>query len=109
MNHNSSDDRDQNHPDAVVVPIEDEIDLHTFRPGEAAEVLDAYFEACREEGILEVRVIHGKGTGKLRDRVWKYLNQSPHVADYELAGPGGGTWGATLVRLKPPNHREVRR
>ncbi len=83
-----------------VIPIEDFIDLHTFLPGETAVILDEYFLACREKGLLEVRVIHGKGTGQLRKTVWSFLARSPQVLAYEQAGPQSGGWGATMVRLK---------
>jgi DNA-nicking Smr family endonuclease len=85
---------------AVVLPIEDELDLHTFAPREVPELLDAYLEACREKGFAEVRVIHGKGTGQLRARVLSLLANSPHVAYTRPAPPERGGWGATLVGLK---------
>ena len=88
-------------PEAVVVPIEDAIDLHTFHPREATLVLKAYFEACREKGLFEVRVIHGKGTGVLKARVESYLKKEKQVLDFYPAGPERGGWGATMVRLRP--------
>ena len=85
--------------DIVIVPIEDSIDLHTFRPAEVADLLTDYFEACLEKGFHEVRVIHGKGTGALRERVHAFLKRCDLVQDFSLAGPQGGGWGATMVRL----------
>ena len=84
-----------------VVPIEDAIDLHTFAPREATAVLEEYFQACREKGILEVRVIHGKGTGQLKAKVESFLKKSAAVADFSGADFHQGGWGATMVRLKP--------
>ena len=85
----------------VEVPIRDEIDLHTFRPSEIGELLPEYFRACRERGILSVRVIHGKGSGALREGVHRLLEKRPEVESFHLAGTASGGWGATWVHLKP--------
>ena len=81
--------------------MRDEIDLHTFRPSEIGELLPEYFRACREQGILAVRVIHGKGSGTLREGVHRLLGRLPEVESFQLAGAGSGSWGATWVYLKP--------
>lgn len=86
----------------VVVPIEDSLDLHTFRPEEVEELLEDYFEACLEKGYREVRIIHGKGRGVLKTRVQALLRRSPLVVDFRTAGADRGGWGATLVRLARP-------
>ena len=88
--------------EVVVVPIEDSLDLHTFPPGEVSLILEDYFLACREKGILEVRVIHGKGKGYLRAGVLKYLEKDEGVESFiSPAPPERGGWGATIVRLHP--------
>jgi len=84
-----------------VLPIEDSIDLHIFRPAEATQVLEEYFQACREKNLLEVRVIHGKGQGRLRATVWSFLEKNPQVESFYQAPPERGGWGAVMVRLKP--------
>ena len=84
----------------IILPVEDSIDLHTFLPRDVPDLLTEYFQACREKGIMEVRVIHGKGTGQLRHRVEKFLDKSPVVLEYCAAPPERGGWGATVVRLK---------
>lgn len=86
---------------AVVLPIQDSIDLHTFSPRETPLVLEEYFFACREKGFLEVRVIHGKGRGHLRAGVHAFLEKCPQVAAFTPAPPERGGWGATIVRLAP--------
>ncbi|MBK1827962.1 Smr/MutS family protein [Haloferula rosea] len=84
------------------VPIEPEIDLHTFRPSELGELLPEYFRECRIEGIHRVRVIHGKGTGALREGVHALLRRLPEVTEFHYpAGEGSGGWGATWVALAP--------
>ncbi len=88
------------------MPIDGELDLHAFRPAEVKELLVDYFEACRERGILQVRVAHGKGTGALRELVHAQLRKSPLVESFEMAGAGSGGWGATVVRLKRAGARE---
>jgi len=81
-------------------PIDGTLDLHTFRPQDLGHLVPDYIEACREKGIYQLRIIHGKGTGTLRRTVHALLDRHPGVASYRLAGSGGGSWGATLVDLK---------
>ena len=69
------------------------------RMGVGYNTLD--LEACRRRGILEVRVVHGKGTGALRETVHAILERLPGVASFRLAGEDRGSWGATLVVLEP--------
>jgi dsDNA-specific endonuclease/ATPase MutS2 len=57
---------------------------------------------CRERGIFEVRIIHGKGTGALRRTVHAVLSRLPEVASFGLAMETAGGWGATIVTLYPP-------
>ena len=85
----------------VSVPIEDSIDLHTFSPREVSAVLEEYFYSCRQKGLLEVRVIHGKGRGYLRAGVLAWLDKDPQVEAFHPAPPERGGWGATMVRLRP--------
>lgn len=84
----------------VAIPIAGELDLHTFRPGEVASLLDDYFAECRKRGIGRVRVVHGKGTGTLRETVHAHLRRSPGVAGFCSGNETSGGWGATLVTLK---------
>ena len=87
--------------DAQSLPIDGTLDLHTFAPREVGDLIRDYLHECRARGILEVRVIHGKGTGSLRRSVWATLRRLPEVVDFRLADASGGSWGATLVRLSP--------
>ena len=86
--------------DAVHVPIEDALDLHTFAPRDVASVVDEYLrEACRR-GYREVRVIHGRGTGTQRRVVQSVLSKHPAVVAFMDAPPERGGWGATVVTLR---------
>ena len=87
----------------VHLPIEDFIDLHTFRPRDVPDLLDEYFRACAAAGITSVRVIHGKGTGVLKKKVRAALEKNPRVKSYSDAPPEAGGWGATLVELDKPS------
>lgn len=87
--------------DPVPLPIDGTLDLHAFRPAEIKFLVPDYLEECRKAGILQVRVIHGKGTGTLRRTVHAILDRLDYVAAYRLAGEDGGSWGATLVTLHP--------
>jgi DNA-nicking Smr family endonuclease len=85
----------------IEILIDGTLDLHTFRPREVKTLVPEYLEACRERGILQVRIVHGKGTGALRRTVHAILEQLPQVISFRLGGTGGGGWGATLVFLEP--------
>ena len=89
-----------NDPEAMEFPINEELDLHTFRPSEVGELVPDYLELCHEKGYRRVRIIHGKGIGTLRTTVHTILKREARVARFELAGPGEGGWGATIVWLK---------
>jgi uncharacterized protein (DUF1499 family) len=86
----------------VALPIDGTLDLHTFDPREVDRLLPDYLEACRARGLLEVRVVHGKGRGILKARVLALLDRLEGVARHRPAGEAAGGWGATLVTLHPP-------
>jgi dsDNA-specific endonuclease/ATPase MutS2 len=86
--------------DPVHIPINGTLDLHTFRPEEVKDVVREYLGECRGRGILQVRIIHGKGIGTLREIVHAALSRMPVVESYRLADDAAGGWGATIVILK---------
>ncbi|HXX30819.1 MAG TPA: Smr/MutS family protein [Myxococcaceae bacterium] len=83
----------------VPLPLDGRLDLHLFRPADVPALLEAYLEACREAGVLEIEVVHGKGTGALRRRVRALLARRPDVASVRTADEARGGWGVTLVTL----------
>jgi DNA-nicking Smr family endonuclease len=97
---------DSSDEEAVEVPITGELDLHTFRPNEIGSLLPEYFRECRIKGLLSVRVIHGKGSGTLREGVHRLLERLPEVESFRLGDQTSGSWGATLVRLRPFTQQE---
>ena len=83
------------------IPIDGTLDLHTFSPKDVKELVPDYLDACREKGILTVRIIHGKGTGQLRQFVHTILQRLPYVKTFYTA-PDASHWGATIVELQSP-------
>lgn len=83
------------------LPLEGVLDLHTFHPGDVRDLLPEFLNECRKKDILEVRVIHGKGMGTLRETVHAVLARMPEVGSFRLAEESAGGWGATIVVLKP--------
>jgi DNA-nicking Smr family endonuclease len=86
----------------VELPIDGVLDLHTFHPREVRDLVPEYLAACLERGIFQVRIIHGKGIGALRQTVHAILARHPAVVSYTLDHPQYGGWGATLVYLRRP-------
>ena len=86
----------------VDIPIDGVLDLHTFKPKEIPSLIDAYISACRERQIFDLRIIHGKGKGILKQRVHAILSKNPQVRGFSDAPLEAGGWGATLVELIKP-------
>ena len=82
--------------DPVEVPIEPEIDLHSFRPGEIRDVVREYLDQAREKGFREVRLVHGRGRGVQRANVQSLLRELDFIDDFW----DDAHLGATVVRLK---------
>ena len=89
--------------DAVEMPIDGVLDLHTFSPKEVKDLVPEYIGECLRRGITDLRIIHGKGTGTLKAIVIGVLKKDARVAGFKDAGIDAGGWGATLVRLVTHN------
>jgi len=76
-----------------------ELDLRGQRAEDALEMLDRYLEKAYLAGLPWVRIIHGKGTGKLRQEVRAALKDHPHVSSYEEGGDKEGGAGVTVAKL----------
>jgi len=85
----------------IEIPIDGTLDLHTFQPREIKALVTDYAKECQKLNILKLRIIHGKGTGTLRKTVHAALKKMPEVVSFRLADEIAGSWGATLVSLKP--------
>lgn len=94
---------DDESPSPQDLPIDGVLDLHTFRPEDIGDLIPDYLAACRARGILEVRIIHGKGSGILRRGVLALLPRLPYVESFAAATPLYGGEGATIVRLRAPD------
>ncbi|MBX5435986.1 MAG: endonuclease MutS2 [Alicyclobacillaceae bacterium] len=76
-----------------------EFDVRGETVDEAIARIDKYLDDAVVAGLRRVVIIHGKGTGALRDGVRRYLSGHPQVKSYAPAGPGEGGDGATVVTL----------
>jgi len=79
-----------------------ELDIRGQRVDEGLDALDRYLEKAYLAGLPFVRIIHGKGTGRLRESVRQALGSSPHVKDFETGGRTEGGEGVTVAHLKNP-------
>jgi DNA-nicking Smr family endonuclease len=92
----------QSEPPGLAIPITGELDLHAFAPRDVPSLVEEYLHECRARGILDVRLVHGRGSGAQRAVVRRLLRQLDFVVGFGDAPPGSGGWGATLARLLPP-------
>jgi DNA mismatch repair protein MutS2 len=76
-----------------------ELDLRGRRVDDALEALDRYLDTAFYAGLPFVRIIHGKGTGRLREVVRQALHDNTHVKSYEPGGEKEGGEGVTVARL----------
>lgn len=87
----------------IQVQVTGELDLHTFHPRDLGILIPEYLRECQLRGILQVRIIHGKGTGALRTSVHALLQrllQNGTVTGFQWPAPeAAGSWGATIATL----------
>jgi DNA mismatch repair protein MutS2 len=76
-----------------------ELDLHSLRVDEALPKIDEFLNYTYCAGLHYVRIVHGKGTGVLRQEVSRYLANHPLVKSFHAADRFNGSIGATEVVL----------
>ena len=80
--------------------VRNEIDLRGKMVDEAVYELETYLDRAVMNSYTEVYVIHGKGTGALREGILNYLKRCRYVKEYRIGGHGEGGLGCTVVTLK---------
>lgn len=85
---------------AKATTIEPELKLIAQRVDAALPRLDKYLDDAYAAGLQSARIIHGKGTGALKNAVWEFLKGDSRIASYTLDHPDAGGAGATVVKFK---------
>lgn len=80
--------------------ISPEINLIGMTSDEAIMTLDKYLDDAFLSHISPVRIVHGKGSGVLRNAVHNYLKRQKHVKSFRLGSFGEGDYGVTIVEFK---------
>ncbi len=96
----ASEKKSPNESHAVPIPIDGTLDLHHFRPQEVADLVSEYLKACKGKGILQVRLIHGKGIGALRETVHATLRKNSDCRKLQVSRYIGRWLGSYLGHLK---------
>ena len=79
--------------------ISSEINVIGMNVDEAIFVIDKYLDDCTIAKLSPIRIVHGKGTGKLREGIHKYLKTNSHVKNFRLGTFREGEMGVTVVEL----------
>ena len=80
--------------------VSPEINVIGQNVDEAIYVIDKYLDNCASANISPVRIVHGKGTGKLREGIHSFLKKNPHVKSFRIGTFGEGELGVTVVEIK---------
>ena len=80
--------------------VNSEINVIGLNVDEAIPIVDKFLDDCYLAKLETVRIIHGKGTGKLRDGIHQFLKVNPHVESFRMGTFGEGEMGVTIVKLK---------
>ena len=77
-----------------------EINVIGLNVDEAIFVIDKFLDDCYLAKLQTIRIVHGKGTGKLREGIHKFLKTNSHVESFRIGTFGEGEMGVTVVTLK---------
>lgn len=80
--------------------LSNEINVIGLNVEEAIQIIDKYLDSCSMSNLKKVRIVHGKGTGKLREGIHKYLKTNSYVKGFRVGTFGEGEMGVTVVELK---------
>ena len=80
--------------------ISNEVNVIGLNVDEAIYIVDKYLDDCYLTSLNTIRIVHGKGTGKLRQGIHTFLKKHPHVKSFRLGTFGEGEIGVTIVELK---------
>ena len=80
--------------------VSNEINVIGLNVDEAIYIIDKYLDDCSLSSLSSVRIVHGKGTGKLRQGIHTFFKKHPHVKSFRLGTFGEGEMGVTIVELK---------
>ena len=80
--------------------ISNEINVIGLNVDEAIYIIDKYLDDCYLTSLETIRIVHGKGTGKLRQGIHTFLKKHSHVKSFRLGTFGEGEMGVTVVELK---------
>ena len=80
--------------------ISNEVNVIGLNVDEAIYIVDKYLDDCYLTSLNTIRIVHGKGTGKLRQGIHTFLKKHPHVKSFRLGTFGEGEMGVTIVEIK---------
>ena len=80
--------------------MKSEINVIGYNVEDAVFVVDKFLDDCALAKLNTARIIHGKGTGKLKNGIHQFLKTNPHVKSFRMGTYGEGEMGVTVVELK---------
>lgn len=80
--------------------VASEINVIGLNVDQAVPIVDKYLDDCYMANLESARIVHGKGTGRLRDGIHSFLKKNPHVKSYRMGTYGEGEMGVTVVYFK---------
>lgn len=80
--------------------VSTEINVIGLSIDEALPIIDKYLDDVYLSSLTSIRIVHGKGTGKLRESIHSFLKKNSHVKSFRLGTFGEGEMGVTVVEMK---------